>query len=221
MQAIIDVLISILAYFYSWTGSYGLSLILLTLLIKLVTWPLTQKQLDSTKKMQALEPERKKLQEKYKNDKEKMNQALMELWKENKVNPAAGCVPLLIQFPVLIGMFQMLRAPEKIAAVIPDFSPLFLGIDMTSFVSDLPIAIAATAVIVTGGTTFLQQFLTMSGGGDKNTKMMLYLMPVMLAYFSYNFPAGLVLYWALNSVLSVLQHFVTKTPGQKGALEQK
>jgi YidC/Oxa1 family membrane protein insertase len=170
--------------------------------------------------MQALEPERKKLQEKFKNDKEKMNQALMELWKENKVNPAAGCVPLRIQFPVLIGMFQMLRAPDKIAAAIPDFSPLFLGINMTSLVSELPIAIAAIAVIVTGGTTFLQQFLTMSGG-DKNTKMMLYIMPLMLAYFSYTFPAGLVLYWALNSVLSVLHHFIIKTPGQKGALEQK
>jgi YidC/Oxa1 family membrane protein insertase len=107
------------------------------------------------------------LQEKYKNDKEKMNQALMELWKENKVNPAAGCVPLLIQFPVLIGMFQMLRQPDRIAAAIPDFSPLFLGINMTSLVSELPIAIAATAVIVTGGTTFLQQFLTMSGGGQE------------------------------------------------------
>lgn len=220
MQAIIDVLISVLAYFYSWTGNYGLSLILLTLLIKLITWPLTQKQLESTKKMQALEPERKKLQEKFKNDKEKMNQALMELWKENKVNPAAGCVPLLIQFPVLIGMFQMLRAPDKIAAAIPDFSPLFLGVNMTSLVSELPIAIAAFAVIVTGGTTFLQQFLTMSGG-DKNTKMMLYIMPLMLAYFSYTFPAGLVLYWGLNSVLSVLHHFIIKTPGQKGALEQK
>ena len=220
MQAIIDVLISVLAYFYSWTGNYGLSLILITLLIKLITWPLTQKQLESTKKMQALEPERKKLQEKFKNDKEKMNQALMELWKENKVNPAAGCVPLLIQFPVLIGMFQMLRAPERIAAAIPDFSPLFLGVNMTSLVSELPIAIAAVAVIVTGGTTFLQQFLTMSGG-DKNTKMMLYIMPLMLAYFSYTFPAGLVLYWALNSVLSVLHHFIIKTPGQKGALEQK
>ncbi len=218
-QAIIEVLISIMAYFYSWTGNYGLSLILLTLLIKLVTWPLTQKQLESTKKMQALEPERKKLQERYKNDKEKMNQALMELWKENKVNPAAGCVPLLIQFPVLIAMFQMLRAPERIAAAIPDFSPLFLGIDMTLDVSQLPLAIAATAVILTGGSTFLQQYLTMSGG-DKNTKMMLYIMPLMLAYFSYTFPAGLVLYWALNSILSVAHHFIIP-PAQKGALEKK
>ncbi len=218
-QAIIDVLISILAYFYSWTGNYGLSLILLTILIKLVTWPLTQKQLESTKKMQALEPERKKLQERYKNDKEKMNQALMELWKENKVNPAAGCVPLLIQFPVLIGMFQMLRAPDRIAAAIPDFSPMFLGINMLSDVSDLPIAIAVTAVILTGGTTFLQQYLTMSGG-DKNTKMMLYIMPLMLAYFSYTFPAGLVLYWALNSILSVMHHFIIP-PVQKGALDNK
>jgi YidC/Oxa1 family membrane protein insertase len=220
MQAIVDVLIRILAYFYSWTGNYGLSLILLTILIKLVTWPLTQKQLESTKKMQALEPERKKLQERYKNDKEKMNQALMELWKENQVNPAAGCVPLLIQFPVLIGMFQMLRAPEKIAAAIPDFSPFFLGVNMLSDVKDLPIFIAAAAVIITGGTTFLQQFLTMSGGGDKNTKMMLYIMPLMLAYFSYTFPAGLVLYWALNSVLSVAHHFIIP-PVQKGALEKK
>ena len=218
-QAIIDVLISIMAYFYSLTGNYGLSLILLTLLIKLVTWPLTQKQLESTKKMQALEPERKKLQEKYKNNKEKMNQALMELWKENKVNPAAGCVPLLIQFPVLIAMFQMLRAPDRVAAAIPDFSPMFLGIDITLYVNQLPMAVAVGAVIITGGTTFLQQYLTMSGT-DKNMKMMLYIMPLMLAYFSYTFPAGLVLYWALNSILSVAHHYIIP-PVQKGALEKK
>ncbi len=218
-QAIIDVLISIMAYFYSLTGNYGLSLILLTLLIKLVTWPLTQKQLESTKKMQALEPERKKLQEKYKNNKEKMNQALMELWKENKVNPAAGCVPLLIQFPVLIAMFQMLRDPVRVAAAIPDFSPMFLGIDITLIVSELPMAVAAGAVIITGGTTFLQQYLTMSGT-DKNMKMMLYIMPLMLAYFSYTFPAGLVLYWALNSILSVAHHYIIP-PVQKGALDKK
>ncbi len=217
-QAILDFLQNVLAYFYELTGNYGVAIIILTVLVKLITLPLTQKQLTSTKKMQELQPLQKKLQEKYKNDKEKLNQAMMELWKEHKINPVAGCLPLLIQMPFLIAIFNVLRNSDRMFEIVEDFSPLFLGVDMTVLVSELAIPIAVIAVVLSGGTTFLQQWMMMN---DKNQKAMLIVMPVMLGYFSYNFPAGLVLYWVLNNVFSMIHHlFIGKAP-EKGATQKE
>lgn len=217
-QVIIDFLNQVLAYFYGITGNYGLAIILLTVALKVVTIPLTQKQLQSTQKMQALEPERKKLQAKYKNDKTKLNQAMMDLWKKHNVNPAAGCLPLLVQFPVLIGIFRVLQQPEVMAETIENFSPMFLGIDMTALVSELSIPIMLLAVVFSAVSTFLQQWLMMS---DKSQKAMLIVMPIMMGVFSYRFQAGLVLYWILNNLLSVVHHFFMKSPLPKGASEKK
>ncbi len=217
-QVIIDFLHQVLAYFYGVTGNYGLAIILLTVALKVVTIPLTQKQLQSTQKMQALEPERKKLQAKHKNDKTKLNQAMMELWKKHNVNPAAGCLPLLVQFPVLIGIFRVLQQPEVMAETIENFSPMFLGIDMTALVSELSIPIMLLAVVLSAVSTFLQQWLMMS---DKSQKAMLIVMPIMMGVFSYRFQAGLVLYWILNNLLSVVHHFFMKSPLPKGASEKK
>ncbi len=217
-QVIVDFLHQVLAYFYNMTGNYGWAIILLTVALKVVTIPLTQKQLQSTQKMQALEPERKKLQAKYKNDKTKLNQAMMDLWKKHNVNPAAGCLPLLVQFPVLIGIFRVLQQPEIMAETIENFSPLFLGIDMTALVSELSIPVMVLAVVFSAASTFMQQWLMMS---DKSQKAMLIVMPIMMGVFSYRFQAGLVLYWILNNLLSVVQHFFMKNPLLKGASEKK
>lgn len=216
MNSIIGLLESVLIYFYKLTNNYGLAIILLSILIKIATIPLTQKQMISTRKMQELEPQRKKIQEKYKNDKEKMNQAILELWKENNINPAAGCLPLLIQFPILIGMFRMIANPVKLP-LIEGFSPLFLGIDLTVIVSKLAMPVAVGAIIITGASTFLQQWIMMP---DKSQKAMLFVMPAMMAWFSYRFPGGLILYWFINNILSLAHHLLIIKPGQKGALEK-
>jgi YidC/Oxa1 family membrane protein insertase len=221
MAAIRDILNTILLFFDSLTGNYGLSIILLTILIRLITWPLTNKQLSSAKSMQELQPEIKKLQEKYKNDKEKLNAATMELWKEHKVNPFTGCLPLLVQMPVLFAMFQVLREPP------PGVENFFLlGIDMRISVAMLREAGQAfdlssfgyyLLVVLSGATTWFQQKLMMT---DKSQQMMMILMPIMLLYFSLQFPAGLVLYWVFNNILSIVHHVLLNKKPAKGAVTE-
>jgi YidC/Oxa1 family membrane protein insertase len=98
-------------------GDYGLAIIMLTVLVNIIMFPLTRKQLESSKKLQEIQPQLRKLQEKYKNDKEKYNQVTMEFMRENKVNPLGGCLPLLIQLPIMIAIFQLLRDPTIIVQI--------------------------------------------------------------------------------------------------------
>lgn len=220
MAAIVNFLNDILLFFNELTGSYGIAIIILTILIRLVTWPLQNKQLTSAKAMQDLQPEIKKLQEKYKNDKEKLNAETMELWKKHKVNPAASCLPLLIQMPVLWAMFQVLRDPSGVV----DF--MFLGMDMTISIMDLRAIGALFAfssigyfilVLLSGLTTFLQQKMMMS---DKSQQAMMIMMPLMLLFFSLQFPAGLVMYWVVNNTLSIGQHMLINKKVTKGAVTE-
>ncbi len=104
-----DIFASIIKFFYSFTHNYGVSIILMTILIRLILYPLMQKQMVSMREMQKIQPLMKEVQERYKNNKEKLNQELMKLYKEHKVNPMGGCLPLLIQMPILILLFQVLR----------------------------------------------------------------------------------------------------------------
>jgi YidC/Oxa1 family membrane protein insertase len=210
----------ILLFFYNNTGqNYGLAIILLTLVVRLVTWPLTSKQLSSAKAMQDMQPEIKKLQEKYKDDKEKLNQATMELWKTHKVNPAAGCLPLLLQFPVLIAMFRLLQQPALLEGI---ENVIFLTMNMT--VAAVADGIWQTnpgyyiMVILSGITTYLQQKLMMT---DKSQQTMMIIMPFMILFFSVRFPAGLVLYWVINNFLSVGHHYFLNKPSAKGAVSEK
>jgi membrane protein insertase, YidC/Oxa1 family, C-terminal domain len=104
-----ELLLTILEFFYGITNSFGLAIVLLTIAVRIVLYPLNQKQMTSMQQMQKIQPRLKVLQEKYANDKEKLNQETMRLYKENKVNPAAGCLPLLVQLPILILLFNVLR----------------------------------------------------------------------------------------------------------------
>jgi len=222
ITAIGEILNQILLTFDRFAGNYALAIVLLTLLVRLVTWPLTNKQLASAKAVQDLQPEIKKLQEKYKNDKEKLNAETMELWKKHKVNPAAGCLPLLIQMPILWAMFNVLREPP------PEVQNFILfGVDMRISVNDLHAAglafsLAALGyyflVALSGATTFIQQKMMMT---DKSQQALLIFMPIMLLYFSLQFPAGLVLYWVVNNVLSIIHHFLINRHPTKGAVTEK
>jgi YidC/Oxa1 family membrane protein insertase len=219
ITAISDILSQILLFFDNITGNYAMSIILLTILIRIITWPLTNKQLSSAKAMQDLQPEIKKLQEKHKNDKEKLNAETMELWKKHKVNPAAGCLPLLIQMPVLWAMFVVLKNPP---AEVSNF--FIFGIDMRLSVNDLRTAGTALAlssfgyyllVVLSGATTYLQQKLMMT---DKSQQAMMIFMPLMLLYFSLQFPSGLVMYWVVNNLLSIGHHILISKRPAKGAV---
>lgn len=196
----------VLTFFYNLVNNYGLAIIMLTIVVNIITFPLTRKQLQASKRMQDIQPELKKIQEKYKHDKEKLNQVTMDFMRENKVNPLGGCLPLIVQFPILIAVFQLLREPELITKTTTDFSPFFLFWDLTK--SDpyyvLPIFAAAA--------TFFQQRMVIT---DPKQKMMLYIFPVMIMVISVSFPAGLVLYWFTNSILSIGNHLLMKKPDDK------
>lgn len=215
IQPIVDILFEVLLYFYELTGNYGVAIIILTIIVKIITFPLTHKQLQSTKAIQEIQPEVKKLQEKYKDDKEKLNEETMKLWKENKVNPLAGCLPLIVQFPVLIAMFRLLQDTEALflskGIMVANDAFLFLIFDMTQRDTTFILPILA------GLTTFLQQKLMTT---DQSQKGLLYMMPIMIAGFSIQFPAGLAMYWVLQNIFSVGQHMLINKPVLKGALKK-
>ena len=199
---IIHILQMILGAFYSVTSaagleSYGFPIILLTILIKLVTYPLTVKQVKSMKAMQDIQPKMKKIQEKYKHDPQMLQQKTGELFREAGVNPLAGCLPLLVQMPILMGMYYALfnfTFPSAEAAAffwLPSMSepdPYYI----------LPVLSAAT--------TFLQQKMT-SSEMTGQMKIMMTVMPLFIGWISLTFPSGLVLYWVTMNVVQIAQQW--------------
>lgn len=202
LDPIVDFFQLMLTFFYSLTPNLGIGIILLTLIVKIITFPLNNKQMQSAKKMQKIQPELKKIQKKYKNDKQKQNQAVMEFMQKNKVNPVAGCLPLLVQFPILISIFTLLRDTQRLEMISDSPFYLFPSLEFLNLTYPDPFYVLP---ILAGATTFWQQKIMMT---DPNQKMMLYIMPAMLLFFSINFPAGLVLYWVLNNLLSVWQQLL-------------
>jgi YidC/Oxa1 family membrane protein insertase len=203
----------VISAIYQYIPNFGIAIIIMTVMVKLVTFPLNNKQIQSAKRMQVLQPEMKKIQLKYKDDKEKQNQAMSEFMKENNMNPLAGCLPLLVQFPILIGIFRLLREADLFLdmsvinpflfqkaelidlLVVPDVS-------LENFLSN--ISIYYLFPLIAGATTYLYSQMSMSS--DSSQKMMLYMMPVMITVFSFSFPVGLVIYWIMNNVFSIGQH---------------
>lgn len=219
IEGIAGFLSVILSHIYNIVPNFGIAIILLTLLVKLVTFPLNNKQIRSSKRMQELQPEIKKIQQKYKNDKEKQNKAVMEFMKENNMNPLAGCLPMLVQLPILIGMFTLLRQTDKFI-LDPDKAGYIEGFDSFLFQSAKAIDLVAIPSfdlanisvlwlfpILAGLTTYTYQKQMMT---DQSQKMLMYLMPVMIVVFSFSFPVGLTLYWIMNNVISMGQHHLIK-----------
>lgn len=176
--------------------SYGLAIVFMTMLIKLVMFPLTQKQMRSMRAMQEIQPKTKYIQEKYKDDQALAQKKIMEMYKEHGVSPFGGCLPLLIQMPIFFAFYQSLfhfnylDAAHKGFLWIPDISqpdPLFI------------LAILAAV------TTYLQQKISMTENNDPTQKAMLYFMPLMMAWIAFKMPSGLPLYWVVFNILGILQ----------------
>ena len=191
-------------------GGYGVAVILLTVIVKLLFWPVTHKGTESMKRMQALQPELKKLREKYKKDPKKLQEKQMLLYREHKVNPLAGCIPMVIQIPVFIGLFTVLRSAVELRYArflwIADLSEpegLLAGVIPfpASGLNILPLLMTATMV--------LQQRLTPTAGDPQQQKMMAF-MPVMMLFIFYTMPSGLVLYWSVSQGLSILQLYLQR-----------
>ncbi len=195
-------LITFVAEFFG--GSYGLSIIIVTLLIRFAILPLMIKQTKNSKAMQALQPEMQKLREKYSSKdaqtQQKLQQETMALFQTNGVNPLAGCFPLIVQMPILIGFYHAIVRTTEIA------EHNFLWFDL----GERDIALA----LVAGVTTFIQQKLMMAGTANQNPQMamMLYIMPVMIVIFAINFPAALSLYWVIGNLFMIAQTYFIKGP---------
>ncbi|MCF7847780.1 MAG: membrane protein insertase YidC [Kiritimatiellales bacterium] len=191
---------------YSIVPSYGIAIILLTLLMRIVFWPLTHKSTESMKKMQTLQPEIAKLKAKHASNPQKLQQETMLLYKQNKVNPMGGCLPMFVQIPVFIALFTVLRNAIELRYAgflwISDLSSaenLFAGkiaLPGIDSLNILPLLMSATML--------WQQKLTPSSG-DPNQKMMMYMMPVMMLFFFYKMPSGLVLYWTTSQLMMIAQ----------------
>ncbi len=201
-------LLYVLHFSHRFTGSYGVDIILLTFLIKVLMAPLTHKSFVSMKRMQKLQPQMERLKEKFAKDKEKLNKEIMELYRRNGVNPLGGCLPMLLQFPVFIGLYNALSTPIELRHApfmwIKDLSrPDWESIPFT--LGDWHLGIPILTVLM-GASMFLQQWLTPSAGDPNQRKMML-MMPLLFTFMFVSFPAGLTVYWLVNNILSIGQQY--------------
>ncbi len=185
-----------MGYLYGQTGSYGLAIILLTIIVRIVLFPFTLLQTKSTAKMQQLQPELNALQKKYKSEPERLNRETMDLWKKHKVNPLSGCLLLLVQFPFLIAFFQALDkyAPLKTAS----FLIWNLGKPDTTYV--LPVLAAVS--------TFLQVKVTTPPGADASQSSMMFVFPILIGWMAMRYPAALSLYWVVSNLWSIAERLV-------------
>ena len=179
--------------------SYGLAIILLTILIKILVYPLTKKQLRSMKAMQRIQPEMQKIQAKYKNNPQVMQQKMMELYQKEGANPMSGCLPMLIQMPVLMGMYYTLYSFNYGGA-----EPSFLWLPSLSETDPmyvLPLLSALTTYL----TSLTMQSNNNAAQQNSQMKILTYIMPVFIGWISLNFPSGLVLYWVTMNVVQIAQ----------------
>ena len=210
-----------LAKLYTLIPNYGLVVILFAFIVKILLNPLTKQSFVSNKKMQALQPEIQKLKEKYKNDPQRASRAQMELFKERGVNPMGGCLPLLLQMPILISFFTVFRSTIE-----------FRGAPFIAWISDLS---APDTLLTVGGfpinvlpvfmglTMFLQQKMMATPGVGGQQKFMLYFMNVFFLFLFYSFPSGLNLYYSVFNVLSIVQqkYFIPDVVPEKVSTNNK
>ncbi len=189
---------------YIWPHNYGLAIMLLTIIIRVVFWPVTHKSTESMKKMQSIQPLVAEMRAKYKDDPKRQQQEMMALYKEHKVNPLGGCLPMLIQIPVFIALFVVLRSAIELR-----FSSFLWIKDLSApenlFAGMLPFGLSLNILpILMAATMAWQQKLTPTGGDPQQQKMMMF-MPVIMLVFFYGFASGLSLYWTTNQCLMIVQ----------------
>jgi len=189
---------------YSFVPNYGVAIIILTVLVRLVTTPLMAKQMRSMEGMRGLQPKIKELQEKFKDDRQKQSEAMMSLYKREGVNPLGGCLPMVLQLPVMIGLFYALRSSISLREA-PFFGWITdLSAPETLFTIpglDLPVRVLP---LIMGATMFLQQRMTPQPSMDPTqARMMMTMMPIVMTVVFYQFASGLVLYWMLSNVLAI------------------
>lgn len=210
-------LLWVLRLMHDLCSNWGVAIIMLTILIKILFWPLSQKSYKSMENMKKIQPHMTALREKYKNDKTKLNEEMMRLYKTYKINPFGGCLPILVQLPVFIGLYQALMYSIELrhASFIP-----YIPFTDIPWLADLsakdPYYITP---IVMGATMFLQQKMSPAPGDPIQAKVMMFL-PLIFTVMFLSFPSGLVVYWLVNNVLSIAQqwHMMRSTESAKQKL---
>lgn len=196
-------LVPTLNFFHKLIPNYGVAIILLTFLVRIIFWPLTHHSTMSMKKMQELQPKLKEIQAKFKDSPQKMQQETWAIYRENKVNPMSSCLPMLIQIPVFIALFTVLRSAVELR-----YAPFLWIADLSEpenlLAGVLPIPLNILPVLMSA-TMALQSYLTPSAGDPQQQKMMMVMMPVMMLFMFYSFPSALSLYWTVSQVLSIVQ----------------
>ncbi|HYD50784.1 MAG TPA: membrane protein insertase YidC [Terriglobales bacterium] len=216
---IAELLLWLLRQSHKLTGNYGVDIILLTVLTKIAFLPLTRKSFESMRAMQKLQPQMTAIRERLKDKPDEMNKEVMELYRRHGVNPLGGCLPMLVQIPVFIGLYQAL-----LNAVELRHAPFMLWIDDLSAPDRLgtlaipfidPPGIPVLTVVM-GATMFAQQWMTPSTG-DPTQRQMMMIMPLLFTFMFVSFPAGLVLYWTVNNILTVAQQYYISHRAEKAA----
>ena len=202
-------LVWVLNFFNNMIPNYGVAIILLTILVRLLFWPLTHKSTVGMKKMQELQPKMKEIQAKFKDNPQRMQQETWALYKENKVNPMSSCLPMLIQIPVFIALFNVLRSAVELR-----YAPfLWIG-DLSEpealFSSWFPFGGLNILPILMAVSTGLQSAFTPSTGDKSQQKMMMIFMPAMMLFMFYSFPSALSLYWFLSNLFSIVQMWIIR-----------
>lgn len=194
-------LLYILQYFNNYTHNYGIAIIIITVIIKILFFPLTHKSFKSMKDMQKLQPKMAELKEKHKNDRDALNRSIMELYRTHKVNPLGGCLPMIVQIPVFFALYKALMFSIELR-----HAPFMLWI--TDLSAKDPYYVTP---IIMGATMFIQQKMTPSSMDPLQAKMMLAL-PIVFTFMFLNFPSGLVIYWLVNNVLTIAQQaYINRT----------
>ena len=212
MNIIGNLLGHVLRIIYDVVQNYGWSIIVFTILVKVLLLPLTIKQTKSTKAMQDIQPKIQEIQEKYKNKPEKQQQEIMKLYQEAKINPLAGCLPLLIQMPIIIGLFSVLREPvaygvfqSEEAFKLADTGFLWLQSLTATHNIEMGILSGVSAYV-------MQKVMTPPDQAEGPMKTMTYVMAAMSFYWGYTFTAGLALYWTVSNLFSIAQYYLVMNP---------
>ena len=219
LQPLIDFFEAILVFFHDNVGfGWGMAIVALTVIVRAALLPLTLKQFKSMQNLARVQPEIKKLQEKYKGDKERLNQEMMRFYRENKVNPFSSCLPILAQLPVFFALFYMLQKDLRIDICGQTAKPCgdiasSGGAEQFLFINDLTDkatgGVLVTLIVLYVGSQLLSTIL-MSTATDRNQKLIMYALPFFFVIFVWQFPAGLLVYWITTNLWTIVQQAIVR-----------
>lgn len=212
-----DMIFFVIQWFHGFTGDWGMAIIMITILFRIIIYPITRKQYKSTYAMQKIQPKMKELQTKYADDKQKLQEEMTKLYADHKFNPLSGCLPMILQMPIFIALFQVLQ--ELKARVGGDIAIPFYGIipDLTltpqqvfSFSIEGLVAVLPYVLLVLLFSVSMIVPMLLNKNADKQTKMMSGMMSLVMLWFGWISPAGVLLYWDTSSIIGVGQQLLSQ-----------